>query len=80
MKDLRAANTHKAATVPIHLPLVFELSMDTGGNPQLLCFNYVGLDKFPADDLIAQKLGGKIHGSCIWIPVDRVIGAICRKR
>src|SRR5688572_13653673 len=61
VKDLRAANTHKAATIPIHLSLVFELSMDTGGNPQVLCFKYLGLDTFPADDPIAHNLGGKIH-------------------
>ena len=79
VKDLRAANTHKAATVPIHLPLVFELSMDTGGNPQVLCFNYLGLDNLPADDPLVQKLGGKIHGSCIWIPVERVIGSYMPK-
>ena len=50
------------------------------GNPQLLSFNYVGLDNFPADDPIAQKLGGKIHGSSVWLPVDRVSAAICRRR
>ena len=79
VKDIRAANTHKAATVPIHLPLVFELSMDTCGNPQVLCFNYAGLDTFPADDPIAQKLGGKIHGSCTWLPIERVIGGYMPK-
>jgi hypothetical protein len=79
VKDLRAANTHKAVTIPLHLPLVFELSMDTGGNPQVLCFNYVGLEALPADDPLAQKLGGKIHGSCIWLPIDRVIGSYMPK-
>jgi hypothetical protein len=78
VKDIRAANTHKAATIPIHLPLVFELSMDCG-SPQLLCFNYIGLDRIPADDPIAQRLGGKIHGSCTWLPVNRVIGSYMPK-
>ncbi len=78
VKDIRAANTHKAAAFPLNLSLVFELSMDCA-NPRVLCFNYVGLDQIPAGDPIAQKLAGKIHGSCIWLPIDRVIGSYMPK-
>jgi hypothetical protein len=69
--DLIAANTAKAPSIPLTLPLVFDMSMDTCGNMRQFCLNYVGLEGVDAG--LARKLGQKIKSKCINLPVDRVI-------
>lgn len=70
--DLRAANTAKAPSIALTLPLVFELGMDTCGNMRLLWFHYIGLDA-SVDQAMAAKLGQKIKSVATWLPVDQVI-------
>lgn len=72
--ELRAANTATAPDIPVTLPLVFELGMETCGNMRLLCFHYMGLDA-GLDQAMAAKLAHQIQSTCTWLPVDRVIAA-----
>lgn len=76
VNDLNAANTHQTSSTSLTLPLVFDIAMDTCGDPKVLRFDYVGLDHVPATDPLAQKLGGKVPSSQpIVLPIDRVIGS-----
>lgn len=70
--DLITANTAKAPSIDLHLPLVFELGMDTCGNMRRFCINYLGLDGM-IDDELSKQVGQKIKPICKELPVDRVI-------
>lgn len=72
VSDLRVANTAKTATTAIHLPVVFEMTIETCTNMRVLCFHFVGLDGM-SENPISQKLQQTIQGACTWLPVEQVL-------
>jgi hypothetical protein len=69
---LRASNTHAGADVPLTLPLVFELGMETCGDMRRLCIHYIGLEA-GVSQALAAKIGQGMQSICTLLPVDQVI-------